>query len=165
MKQQRTYLFILVFFFLGVISCKSEIKPQLIIYGKDVCAHCHMVISDQRFGAQIVTAKGKVFAFDSVNCLHGYSHSHSLQEHRVFFIDSLQKDHWLPAEETIFIPMPQLRSPMGAGLFSGKSSDAKNLILNATDKHYGVRPTISLTNQGTMTWDQLEKELSAGKFK
>lgn len=43
--------------------------PQEINYGKDVCEHCKMVIADEKYGAELITKKGKVYKFDSAECL------------------------------------------------------------------------------------------------
>jgi len=52
---------------LAVSAC--SVKPVEIQYGKDNCVHCEMTIMDKRYGTEIVTAKGKVYKFDSVECL------------------------------------------------------------------------------------------------
>nr|WP_294894156.1 nitrous oxide reductase accessory protein NosL [uncultured Pedobacter sp.] len=48
-------------------GCSTE--PQAINYGKDVCEHCKMVIADEKYGAEMITKKGKVYKFDSAECL------------------------------------------------------------------------------------------------
>ena len=45
------------------------VKPVEIQYGRDNCSMCEMTIVDQRYGAEVVTAKGKVYKFDSIECL------------------------------------------------------------------------------------------------
>lgn len=47
----------------------STTAPQDINYGKDVCEHCKMVIADEKYGAELITKKGKVYKFDSAECL------------------------------------------------------------------------------------------------
>src|SRR5690606_23270005 len=53
---------------LGLQACGSD-GPKPINYGKDQCAHCKMTVSDARFGCQLVTAKGRAYHFDDVQCL------------------------------------------------------------------------------------------------
>lgn len=48
-------------------SCSPESRP--IEYGKDNCVYCDMTIMDHRYGTEIVTVKGKVYTFDSIECL------------------------------------------------------------------------------------------------
>jgi copper chaperone NosL len=50
-----------------VPGCARE--PRAIEYGTDACVRCKMVITDQRYGSELVTRKGRVYIFDSVECL------------------------------------------------------------------------------------------------
>lgn len=43
-----------------------------IAFGLDSCAECRMIVSDRRFGAQLVTNTGKAITFDSIECLRQY---------------------------------------------------------------------------------------------
>jgi copper chaperone NosL len=53
-----------------MVSCSTG--PEPIAYGHDGCAYCEMTIMDQRYGTELVTDKGKIFKFDSVECLVRY---------------------------------------------------------------------------------------------
>jgi len=57
---------------LAVLLTSCNTGPQPIVTGKDNCSFCKMTISDPRFGAEIVTATGKVFKFDDIYCLSAY---------------------------------------------------------------------------------------------
>jgi copper chaperone NosL len=46
--------------------------PHAIQLGIDVCAECRMVVSDARFGAEVVTRTGKTLTFDSIECMNAY---------------------------------------------------------------------------------------------
>jgi len=59
--------FLLPIIALLFISCSKG--PEKINYGEDHCMNCEMTIMDKRYGAEIVTVKGKVYKFDSVECL------------------------------------------------------------------------------------------------
>ncbi|MBM3435098.1 MAG: hypothetical protein FJY07_02645 [Bacteroidetes bacterium] len=50
-----------------MISCSVE--PEPIAYGTDGCFYCEMTIMDSRYGTEMVSSKGKVYKFDSVECL------------------------------------------------------------------------------------------------
>jgi len=60
-------LFLSAVVILIFVSC--SIGPEKINYGEDHCVNCEMTIMDKRYGTEIVTAKGKVYKFDSVECL------------------------------------------------------------------------------------------------
>jgi copper chaperone NosL len=51
----------------SLVSC--SVGPEKINYGEDHCMNCEMTIMDKRFGTEIVTTKGKVYKFDSVECM------------------------------------------------------------------------------------------------
>ncbi len=159
MSLNHLRVFFLLGFFLMISACTTEQKPQLIIYGKDVCENCHMVISDQRFGAQIVTKKGKLHLFDSVNCLHNYLKTHPESSQKIFFVDAIHKDQWISSEEAFFVNISTLRSPMGAGIIA---VHAIGELAQLPGYNEMVK---ALSLQGSMKWEQLSAELSAGKFK
>jgi copper chaperone NosL len=46
--------------------------PHVLQLGLDVCAECRMLVSDARFGAQVVTRTGKTLTFDSIECMKQY---------------------------------------------------------------------------------------------
>ena len=51
----------------SMVSCSVE--PEPINYNYDECSFCKMKISDARFGAELVTTKGKIYKYDSAECL------------------------------------------------------------------------------------------------
>ncbi len=59
-------------------ACSSG--PEPIRYGKDNCEHCKMTLSDKRFGAEIITSKGKVYKFDDLNCVVDYMREKNIIE-------------------------------------------------------------------------------------
>ena len=46
--------------------------PHVIRLGIDVCSECRMLLSDARFGAQVVTRTGKTLTFDSIECMNKF---------------------------------------------------------------------------------------------
>lgn len=98
-------------------SCSSG--PQPINYGKDACDFCKMVISDQKFGAEIVTGKNKVYKFDDVHCVASFIKS-KYQEKKevvaVYLTDFSQKGMLIKAETSYLMYSESLRSPMGGNV-------------------------------------------------
>lgn len=102
-----------LFLFLAMSGCIKS-SPEKIFIGKDYCDHCHMTISDHRFGGELLTPKGKVFKFDSLECMKNYEHSHSDQGiFKKYVLDSKNPGDVIDANEAIFIKYDSLRSPMG----------------------------------------------------
>jgi copper chaperone NosL len=48
------------------------VGPHAIRLGMDICSECRMLVSDARFGAQVVTRTGKTLTFDSIECMKAY---------------------------------------------------------------------------------------------
>lgn len=108
----------------GVISCSTE--AQKIAYGKDLCEECRMTIMDAKFGAEIVTKKGKAFKFDDAHCITQYLKAGKVKQEDVgqtLFV-SYENGEFVDAEKTLFVVSPQLKSPMNsnAAAFSHKKS-------------------------------------------
>lgn len=103
----------LIFIFL---SC--GIEPEPINYGKDLCAHCNMKIMDKRYGAEYVNSKGKIFKFDSAECLIDYAKQNSIQDNDGMNLvtDFNNPGNLIKAENATFIICLKLPSPMGAFL-------------------------------------------------
>jgi copper chaperone NosL len=53
----------------ALVSACSSGRPDAIVYDADQCAYCRMEISDPRFGAELVTRRGRTVKFDSIECL------------------------------------------------------------------------------------------------
>ena len=54
-------------------SCSTE--PEQLQYGTDACHFCKMTLMDKKFGAELVTTKGKVYKFDDLSCFINYYNS------------------------------------------------------------------------------------------
>ena len=69
-KNLNKLKFILFVSFISFItSCTT--KPQPIKMG-DACDFCIMGVADNRFGAELITKKGKIYKFDDIHCLIGF---------------------------------------------------------------------------------------------
>lgn len=60
---------IALFLLSSLIFAGCSADPRPIAFGQDGCHHCKMTLMDPKFGAELVTEKGKVFVFDDVNCM------------------------------------------------------------------------------------------------
>ena len=111
----------------SLLSCSTA--PQPIQLGTDVCYFCKMTISDARFGAEIVTRKGKFFKFDDAHCLLSYVHSGILDPQDIagIYLVDFCGDHALTKVETTFLlQSEELRSPMGGNIAAFTSEDSLN---------------------------------------
>lgn len=102
---------------LVILSCKAGPKP--IEIGKDICAHCKMTIMDKRYGAEVITDKGKVYKFDSSECLIEYVRKNPLVDFPVralLVINHSAPGEFIDATDAYFLHSEKLQSPMGGNL-------------------------------------------------
>ena len=102
--------------------------PEPIRFGKDECFHCKMTLTDKRFGAEIVTQKGKVFKFDDLNCLVGYLHSGAIAPDQIALtlaVDFKKNGSFVDVHQGIFLQNEAIKSPMRGDVAS--FSDKKDL--------------------------------------
>lgn len=112
-KNIFSLIFLLISIFL-LTSCGSE--PEPINYGQDECEFCRMQISDNRYGSEIVTDKGKVYKFDSIECMVEFAMVKNLigDSNQNFLVT----DFALPATlikaiKAFYVHNDNFRSPMG----------------------------------------------------
>lgn len=128
------------------ISCK--ITPEPIEYGKDQCDFCKMNIIDKTHAAQFVTAKGKQFKFDAIECMVNYLDQNKVDEIAILLVaDYGNPGEMTNAETATFLITPAIKSPMGANL-SGFSE--KKPAEEAQQKHSGE----------IYTWETLKQKLT-----
>ncbi len=108
---------------LGLAACNPE--PQPIVYGADGCEHCKMTISDARYGTELVTKKGKVFKFDSIECMASYLNEKEGGEAAAFtMVTSFeQPEKLIGVESAVILRSEGLPSPMGMYLTAFESRE------------------------------------------
>lgn len=111
------------FFFAS--SCSSA--PVPIVTGRDNCSFCKMTVSDNRFGAEMITRKGKIYKFDDTHCLLSFLKSEEFdkkQADKFYFTDFSDAHTLVKAADALFLKADALKSPMGGNMavFSSSSS-------------------------------------------
>ena len=102
-----------------LFSCGGN-KPEPIIIGEDLCAHCKMKIMDNRYGAEIITNKGKVYKYDAVECMIKQDQIRSEDIKTHYVIDFSHPGNLVEANNSFYLISEKLPSPMGANLTSFK---------------------------------------------
>jgi copper chaperone NosL len=117
-------------------ACKSN-GPRSLIPGEDACAYCRMSIDDIRFGAMVLTARGRMVTFDSIECAAAYVSSlPSGQAPRAIWIANAERPaQFVDAARAQFLHGSTLRSPMGREL----AAFAADANLAALQQLYGGR--------------------------
>lgn len=110
----RHWLYLLLMMLLAV-ACSP--KPQPIDYGSDSCDFCRMTIVDQQHAAELVTAKGRVYKFDAIECMMDYVQEQEAVDFAFYLVnDYLNPGQLLDANGCTFLISPNIPSPMGAFL-------------------------------------------------
>jgi copper chaperone NosL len=98
--------------------------PQPIADSGRPCDYCRMTISDERFGGQLITRKGKAYAFDSIECLASFylQQPATSDGSSVWVADFANPGHWIAAKNAVFGRSETNQSPMGLNLVSFDAS-------------------------------------------
>ena len=129
-----------------LLSCSKDISP--LEYGKDQCDHCRMTLTDRKYGAEIITKKGKTIKFDAAECMLNYLKEKKIDEsdiEKYLVINLSDPGALIYAISADYLISPELRSPMGENIssFADKNSTEKYL------KNFG----------GTVySWEELKKK-------
>src|SRR6187549_334534 len=108
----------LIFLFLIAFSLYScSVEPTPLVYGKDFCYTCKMTLMDTKFGAEVVTTKGKVYKFDDMNCMINFLNSGYIEEQDIAFrlvIDFANPEKLIDAKDAFYVKSDKIRSPMAS---------------------------------------------------
>lgn len=118
----KRYLSILLL--LGLLACQADPRP--IELGKDACHHCKMTLMDPKFGAELVTEKGKIFIFDDVNCMLQYMDSEEGKEQvykHVLVLDYLNPGVLLDVNYAHFLKSEEIQTPMASNVVAFPNYD------------------------------------------
>lgn len=115
MEKISTTLILLMTIILS--SCSVETKP--IAFGKDKCAYCKMGISDERFGAEVLTKKGRDYKFDDLSCMKEFLNDGLVAEeevHSLWVIDFSKPEKLINVANSFLLHNEELKSPMGSNI-------------------------------------------------
>ncbi len=121
---------VLLLISLFVSSCKSG--PSPLIPGKDNCQYCKMTISDIRFGAEVITEKGKIFKFDDPQCALSFLNSKSdpsFSVREIYFTDFSDKHTLIDSKNVVFLKSEVLKAPMGGNFVCFTNLDSLKQVM------------------------------------
>lgn len=100
-------------------------KAEKINLGKDQCAECKMTIVDPKFGAEIVTKKGKVYKFDDTHCIAVFLERRGVELnsiHQTLFVQYNAPGEFVKVKSAEFVVSSQFKSPMGGNAAAFKNA-------------------------------------------
>jgi copper chaperone NosL len=96
------------------IGCSGD-GPPTVRYGQEECAHCRMIVNDDRFAAAVVTPAGEARKFDEICCLIDFL-AENPDAGRRAWVRGYRSGQWHDARAAYFAHGPKLQTPMGSGL-------------------------------------------------
>jgi copper chaperone NosL len=99
-------------------SACSEPEPRPLAAGSDRCESCLMTVDASGHGAELVTRTGKIYAFDSAECLANYLLRSVEDEvvHSTWVTDFSNPGELVETGDAYFLVSNTLKSPMGLGI-------------------------------------------------
>ncbi len=92
------------------ISCGQSDRPVDIYPEEDICETCRMLITDQRFAAEIVPKKGKSLKFDDPICMVRYFDlsrkldlGFTKEDVLAYYVKDYLTKEWVPAEQAVIV--------------------------------------------------------------
>lgn len=128
-------LILLVPLFLN--SCTTG--PEAITAGTDNCYFCKMTITDEKYGAEIVTGKGRVFKFDDIYCMLSFTKANMIDSAEIkgIYLSDFTGSHALiKASESILLQGGKVHGPMNGDIIAFANRDSLKKIaeqLNAAE--------------------------------
>lgn len=128
-KKENKYLIKALYCFVLLITisaCTSS--PEPLQYQKDSCAFCKMKLMDAKFGAEIITEKGKVYKFDDTGCMLNFEKQNlgSQKIAQELVIDYSNPGKLVNALTSFYIKCAGAKSPMGSDLASFEKEENEN---------------------------------------
>lgn len=133
---------LILFLSFSFLSCaKTEAVP--IKLNVDTCDFCKMSIADGKYGAEVITEKGRTYKFDDISCMLKYSKENSNTKIAAYYAnDYAQNNILIPAETAHFISGSEILSPMRGGIIAFSDANAA--------KQFQIK-----FNAEPMTWDAI----------
>lgn len=97
-----------------LVGCAPS--PEPIDYGLDTCVYCKMLITERQYGAVLVTKKGRVYKYDSVECMAAVYLQQRIPHEEIHSLWTARFDEpgtLIRATDAVFLHSSNLRSPMG----------------------------------------------------
>jgi len=124
------------------LACGRAEGPAPIVWDREACAHCRMLISEPRFAAQLERASGDVESFDDPGCLlSALARSEGVAPARALWFHHVHDDRWLDGAHVAF--EEGHHTPMGYGLGAVDAGTPGALTLEqarARASNRGARP-------------------------
>jgi len=113
-----------------VAACAAA-GPAPLQWGAESCRHCHMTLADQRFGAEVITTRGRALPFDDAGCAAEHlatGATPAAEVSSVWVIDYTHPDSLIAADGAVFVRSSTFHTPMGSGVVATADSAAATAL-------------------------------------
>jgi copper chaperone NosL len=125
-----------IYFFFALSLASCTVEPEPLQYGSEPCHTCKMTLMDKKFGAELVTAKGKVYKFDDINCMLAFYNSGEVEPREFAYrlvVDFARPGTLVNAADAFYLKSSAIKTPMASQVaaFANKDQlDARNKQLH-----------------------------------
>ena len=99
---------------LATAAAACAAPAHAIAFGLDSCAECRMLVSDRRFGAQVITKTGKAITFDSIACLRAFIARGAESVEQTWVVDATHPGTLVKEKDAQIVSDSATHPPMGA---------------------------------------------------
>ncbi len=103
-----------------------SLVPEPIQVGQDNCDFCKMKISDNRFGAEVITSKNKIYKFDDAHCVLAFVKSANMAKKEIasiYFTNFNEPHELIITDKVHFLQSPTFKSPMNGNIAAFASEE------------------------------------------
>lgn len=118
-----------------LIAACAAAGPVPLRWGEESCRHCHMTLADRRFGAEVITTRGRALAFDDAGCAAEHlatGDTPAAEASSVWVIDYTHPDSLIAAESAVYVRSSAFHTPMGSGVVATPDSTVANTLAYET---------------------------------
>lgn len=114
----------LKFTLLAALLWSCTPKTEAFNYGEDQCAFCKMSIVEDRYAAETVTSKGKVYKYDDISCMIRHNRSMETKDFAFQVVNNFDApEEFLDVNKAAFIRSDQYASPMGGNTAAFRTAE------------------------------------------
>lgn len=134
-RKQNVQSAMLLLLFFSFFSCANN-KVVPIKLNADSCDNCKMSIADGKYGAEVITQKGRVYKFDDIMCMKEYCNENSeTKMESIYVLDYNQNNVLIPAESASYLSGGTIHTPMRGNIIAfSTTNEAKDFQSNLEAK-------------------------------
>lgn len=136
----------------GACGGSDASGPPSIEYGRDMCAECHMIISDERFASAYRTSGGEVRIFDDPGDLVSQGLRKGELDGAEVWVHDYGTRKWVDGSKaTYVVGADGVQSPMGWGVAAyGRAADARAFAGDSRGRVVAWKDLLGMARSGDL---------------